>query len=170
MPWRDLVEPVRMERVAIVAPNDDIEAVLRAVAAAGLVQPELLEERAAEPSLADVLAAGVRAGSCTAIAGWTPGPTLAALAERLRACNGAVVPLPRPPGSEPPTAIARGGAGAAFAPLVDTYATVPYADLNPSLFAGLAYVVMFGMMFGDVGHGLLLLAVGLALGRRRARG
>jgi V/A-type H+-transporting ATPase subunit I len=29
--------------------------------------------------------------------------------------------------------------------------------------AGLAYVVMFGMMFGDAGHGLLLIIAGLAL-------
>jgi V/A-type H+-transporting ATPase subunit I len=42
--------------------------------------------------------------------------------------------------------------------LVQGYATVPYADVDPTLVAGLAYVVMFGMMFGDLGHGLLILA------------
>ncbi|MDD1477387.1 V-type ATPase 116kDa subunit family protein [Arthrobacter sp. H16F315] len=47
--------------------------------------------------------------------------------------------------------------------LVDTYGTVPYADLDPSRLAGIAYVLMFGMMFGDVGHGAVLLAVGLLL-------
>jgi V/A-type H+-transporting ATPase subunit I len=46
---------------------------------------------------------------------------------------------------------------------VRTYATVPYADLNPSVLAGLAYVVMFGMMFADAGHGALLLLVALAV-------
>ena len=34
--------------------------------------------------------------------------------------------------------------------------TVPYADVDPTILAGLAYVVMFGAMFGDVGHGALL--------------
>ena len=40
-------------------------------------------------------------------------------------------------------------------------------DLNPSALAGLAYVVMFGMMFGDVGHGVLLVAGGLLLATGR---
>jgi V/A-type H+-transporting ATPase subunit I len=54
-----------------------------------------------------------------------------------------------------------------FAPLVETYTIVPYADLDPSLMAGVVYVVMFGAMFGDAGHGLFLLALGLLLRWRR---
>ena len=50
-----------------------------------------------------------------------------------------------------------------FAPLVETYATVPYADIDPSRVAGVVYVVMFGAMFGDAGHGLILLLAGLLL-------
>jgi V/A-type H+-transporting ATPase subunit I len=50
-----------------------------------------------------------------------------------------------------------------FDPLVQTYATVPYDDVNPAALAGLAYVAMFGMMFADVGHGFLLLLIGLAV-------
>jgi len=53
--------------------------------------------------------------------------------------------------------------------LVDTYGTVPYADVDPSLLAGLAYVVMFGMMFGDVGQGAILLLAGLLLRSGRIR-
>jgi V/A-type H+-transporting ATPase subunit I len=44
---------------------------------------------------------------------------------------------------------------------------VPYADVDPSPAAGVVFVVMFGAMFGDVGHGLLLLLVGLLLLWRR---
>ena len=53
--------------------------------------------------------------------------------------------------------------GRALRPLVDTYGTVPYADVDPAIFAGLSYVLMFGVMFGDVGHGLILAALGVAL-------
>ena len=48
------------------------------------------------------------------------------------------------------------GSAAPSRTLVRTYGTVPYRDIDPTIWAGLAYVVMFGMMFGDVGHGMLL--------------
>jgi V/A-type H+-transporting ATPase subunit I len=72
------------------------------------------------------------------------------------------VPLPTPRGVQPPTQLSTSGPAREFAPLVRTYATVPYADIDPSLIAGLAYVVMFGIMFADAGQGALLLAAGLA--------
>ncbi len=57
-------------------------------------------------------------------------------------------------GFDPPTLIhATGRLNRSFAPLVDTYATVPYADVDPTVLAGLAFVVMFGMMFADAGQG-----------------
>ena len=67
-----------------------------------------------------------------------------------------MVPLPRPRGVQPPTLLRSRGGSRPFTALVQTYSTVPYADLDPTPFAAAAYVVMFGLMFGDVGHGLLL--------------
>ncbi len=98
-----------------------------------------------------------------ALAGWAPSEALAALSARLADVDGTVVPLARPVGSEPPTLLPTTGVAREFAPLVDTYATVPYVDLNPSVIAGLAYVLMFGMMFADAGEGALLLCLALAL-------
>lgn len=164
MSWRELIEPVRMDRVAIVAPARRFETVLAAVADAGVVEPERIERAAdASPEIAAVAASATRQGRVAALAGWTPATASAALATRLAPLGGTIVRLPLPPGVEPPTLVRAGRPGAAFQPLVDTYATIPYADLNPSLFAGLAYVAMFGMMFGDVGHGTLLLAAGILL-------
>jgi V/A-type H+-transporting ATPase subunit I len=74
-----------------------------------------------------------------------------------------VARLKRPRGVQPPTHLHGSSASTAFQPLVDTFGTVPYADLNPSVLSGVAYVLMFGMMFGDAGHGLLLLALGVAV-------
>jgi V/A-type H+-transporting ATPase subunit I len=62
-----------------------------------------------------------------------------------------------------------GVAHRAFAPLVDTYATVPYEDLDPTVLAGLAYALMFGAMFGDLGHGALLLLGALVIRSGRVR-
>lgn len=119
-----------------------------------------LEERSAE---------AVVRGNVAALAGWAPEEALPALARRLAPVGAAVVPLPRPRGAEPPTLLRRSGVGNAFSPLVETYATVPYDDVDPTLFAGLAYLVMFAVMFGDVGHGLLLVVAGLVLRTGRPR-
>jgi len=171
MRWRELVEPARMERVAVVAPARHARDVLAALADAGVAELQLISGRTAgEAELDEVLSGTVHRGRIAALAGWSPASTLGALATRLAALGGSVVRLPLPPGVDPPTQLLTRGASAAFQPLVDTYGTVPYADLNPSLFAGLAYVAMFGMMFGDVGHGALLFVAGLVLftGRPRA--
>ena len=118
---------------------------------------------AGEAELERVAATAVTRGSVAAVLGWAPAGAVGPLAERVAGRGGAVVPLRHPPGEQPPTMLAEEGAGREFAPLVETYATVPYVDVNPSLLAGLAYVVMFGMMFADVGHGALLLAAALAV-------
>jgi V/A-type H+-transporting ATPase subunit I len=98
-----------------------------------------------------------------------PSTQLPTLAARLSGVGGGVVPLPSPPGVEPPTALRQAGAGGAFSPLVQTYATVPYRDVDPTVLAGLAYVVMFGVMFADAGHGALLLLAALLLRLGRPR-
>jgi V/A-type H+-transporting ATPase subunit I len=53
--------------------------------------------------------------------------------------------------------------------VIDLYGTVPYPDVDPTLPAALAYVLMFGMMFGDVGHGAILLVAALVLRYGRVR-
>ncbi len=121
---------------------------------------------AGEAQLEHRAAQAVTRGRVAALAGWMMADELSRLASRVASEGAAVVPMPRPAGVDPPTLLAQEGAARDFAPLVETYATVPYADLNPSLVAGLAYVVMFGMMFADVGHGALLLLAGFAIRAR----
>jgi V/A-type H+-transporting ATPase subunit I len=71
------------------------------------------------------------------------------------------VVLPPPVGGEPPTLLAPRGRSAPFRVLIDTYGTARYADVDPTPFAAVAFALMFGMMFGDAGRGLLLVALGL---------
>lgn len=122
---------------------------------------------AGEAELAEYSAQAAVRGEVTALAGWMPKARLPALAARLAEHGAAAVALPTPRGVQPPTAVRPGQAREAFAPLVRTYATVPYPDVDPTMLAGLAYVVMFGAMFGDAGHGALLLLAGLLLRRSR---
>jgi V/A-type H+-transporting ATPase subunit I len=177
---------VELDRLA--APGDlpptDAARRLQRLAPAGYPAPRLA---ATEPDLAALEAAGrcdLLAGEAelagyaaeavvrddvAAWLGWTPSARLPELARSLCEVGAAAAPMPVPAGAEPPTAQSRGGVRTAFAPLVSTYAVVPYADVDPTLLAGLAYVVMFGAMFGDVGHGALLLlgAVLVRYGRVR---
>ncbi len=102
---------------------------------------------------------------CAVIAGWTPVRHLDALRNVIAPHGGAVVDIPVRRGLAAPTAHADEKVGEALRPLVTTYAEIPYRNLDPTLFAALAYVVMFGMMFGDVGHGLAILILGVAAQR-----
>lgn len=113
---------------------------------------------AGEAELATQAAQAVVQGQVAALLGWSPAAALPALADRLAPAGAAVVRLPRPRGVDPPTETSPSPARRTFAPLVDAYTTVPYRDLDPTVLAGLAYAVMFGAMFGDVGHGAMLLA------------
>jgi V/A-type H+-transporting ATPase subunit I len=211
MPWLDTAFPVRMSRIALVAPADSVRAMLVAVADAGIVEidseatgsqnggsgnsgspnggpaatalpsgkeaalaaspPDLAAlERAGrhdliagEAQLSQLAAATVRGHSAAALAGWTPADQVAGLAARLAGIGCAAVPLPRPVGADAPTLVAGSAGQRALSPLVSTYGTVPYADINPAWLAWGSYVLMFGMMFGDVADGLLLIAAAVAL-------
>ncbi|MFI9080225.1 V-type ATPase 116kDa subunit family protein [Streptomyces sioyaensis] len=199
--------PVRMQRVAIVAPHEVLRQTLVEIAEAGCVEIDRIDEGrpgapgsatrrmqrsltevkspvlspvppdldalehagrtdllAGEAQLEERLAGTVRHGAVAALAGWCPAAEVPATAERIAGAGGALVPLRAPRGIDPPTMLRSAGAvRRSFAPLVRTYGTVPYADLDPTLPAGIVYVLMFGVMFGDAGHGTLLLLAGLLL-------
>ena len=211
MPWPETIQPVRMQRVAIVTLGDGLRDALIRVADAGVVdldrvdkpdvsgeaarrlqrlgastsppvlsahRPDLeaLEREhrvdllAGEAELEEVVSSALQHGSVAALAGWCPGQELPALAAQLADVGAAVVPMPAPRGVDPPTLLRPGGTiRRSFAPLVRTYGTVPYLDVDPTFLAGIAYVLMFGMMFGDAGHGLLLIAAAVLLRAGRPR-
>jgi V/A-type H+/Na+-transporting ATPase subunit I len=123
---------------------------------------------AGEVELARHAESAVAHGRFAALLAWVPSAQLPALAARLAATGGTAVELPRPRFVEPPTLLRPGRAGGRFAPLVETYGATRYADVDPTPFAAASFVLMFGMMFGDVGHGLVLAALGLALRRSRS--
>jgi V/A-type H+-transporting ATPase subunit I len=209
MRWREALEPVVMQRVALAAPADALRDVLVQTADEGVLQldeasptgdgtaptgaaarrlgrmqpadrpaaatstqaPDLdrwerlgrFDLIAGEAAVEEHAAQALTRSGVSALVGWVPADHAGALAARVAGCGGAVVPLARPRGVQPPTLLSDTTVTRGFAPLVETYATVPYADVNPSVLAGLAYVVMFGMMFADAGHGLLLVVGALVL-------
>src|SRR3972149_7395003 len=58
----------------------------------------------------------------------------------------------------------RGGPPRLLAPfkmLVTNYSIPQYGTVDPTPFVFVAYLTMFGLMFGDVGHGLVLSLLGI---------
>jgi V/A-type H+-transporting ATPase subunit I len=123
---------------------------------------------AGEVELARRAEAAVQHGGFAVLVGWAPSEELGSLGEELAAVGAAVVQLPRPALVEPPTLLRPRGVVRHFRPLVDTYGATRYADVDPTPFAAVSFVLMFGMMFGDAGHGVLLVALGLLLRRSRS--
>ena len=68
-----------------------------------------------------------------------------------------------PPTSLPINKFTRG-----FQGLVNTYGTPRYREVNPGAFAIILFPFLFAIMFGDVGHGSLLLLVALYLIRNES--
>jgi V/A-type H+-transporting ATPase subunit I len=132
-----------------------------------LVSDERWDLLAGEAQLEDSAAHAVEHGRGVVLAGWTPAAQLSSLSTRLAEEGAATVELPHPAAADAPTLIRGSRAARSARALVDTFATIPYRDVDPALFAGASFVLMFGMMFGDVGGGLLLVTLGLYLGRTK---
>ncbi|MFB9165779.1 V-type ATPase 116kDa subunit family protein [Arthrobacter psychrochitiniphilus] len=161
---RESLAPARMQRVALVVAEQDRASMLMEIARNALVELDLPYEPGNGSGEVDkAAAAAVVNGPTAALVGWTPQHGIPALTEALAPLGAAVVPLPGPRWIQPPTLFGGSSREGMSRTLVDTYGTVPYADLDPSRLAALAYVLMFGIMFGDVGHGAMLLACGLVL-------
>lgn len=167
MQWRETLSPIRMDRVAVIAPTDRARDALEEVARSAAVELELPYTPGDGPEEIDRAAgAAVQNGAVTGLVGWAPSRRVPELQQALNPLGAGVVPLKAPRGVQPPTLLTGKEHRTRQAPkfsrlLVDTYTTVPYADVDPARLAGLAYVVMFGMMFGDAGQGLLLVLAGL---------
>lgn len=65
----------------------------------------------------------------------------------------------------PPTHFELNAFTAPFQEIVDTYGTPRYGEVNPGIFAIAFFPFLFGVMFGDIGHGGVLLALGIYLCR-----
>jgi V/A-type H+-transporting ATPase subunit I len=50
-----------------------------------------------------------------------------------------------------------------FESIVKAYGIPSYGGVDPTIFTSLSFVLFFGIMFGDLGHGLILISAGIAL-------
>ena len=63
----------------------------------------------------------------------------------------------------PPTYIRTNEFTSIFQLIVDTYGIPHYREINPGYFTIITFPFLFGVMFGDIAHGLVVLIVGIIL-------
>ena len=144
----------------------------------GRFGPRLHEARlrlALARPLAEAALAGVRGrGGLAALSGWIPRRQLDALRDTLDAhFHGRYWLDVREPAAreiaDVPSLVRYPGWLKPFVPLVKSYGIPRYGEFDPALPFAFTYLLLFGAMFGDVGHGAVILLLAAALSRRLGR-
>ena len=125
--------------------------------------------------LAEAALAGVRGkGGLAALSGWVPKRQLDALRDTLDGhFHGRFwLDVHEPTAGEiadVPSLVRYPGWLKPFVPLVKSYGIPRYGEFDPALPFAFTYLLLFGAMFGDIGHGAVILLLSAALTRRLGR-
>ncbi len=106
------------------------------------------------------------------VVGWVPASELEALRKRLTQASPEIVIEARSisPSEHPgnvPVELRNPGFLGAFELLVNTYARPRYEEFDPTILIAVTFPLLYGAMFGDVGHGLVLAAFGALVASKR---
>jgi V/A-type H+-transporting ATPase subunit I len=100
------------------------------------------------------------------IVGWVPSAKVPALTDQLKKASPNII-IDATPSREGdnsvPTALRNPGFLGAFEMLVNTYARPRYEEIDPTVLIGFTFPLLFGMMFGDVGQGVIVALFGLLI-------
>lgn len=162
-----LSEEGEREQEQLAAELEQLNGRLKTIAA-GFAQPlaEIEEFVDMECRLLDASQKFPRTGAAVLIAGWVPAGDVAALEQRMGEVTSGryAIQTALPDDSteeQVPVLLRHSRLLRPFEMLVSTYGLPNYRELVPTLFVALSYLVMFGLMFGDVGHGAVLAVCGL---------
>ncbi|MGI5835088.1 MAG: V-type ATP synthase subunit I [Chloroflexota bacterium] len=105
------------------------------------------------------------------LAGWVPKSSYRQFASDVDAVSGGrailvasdVLPADDNEGLRVPTALRNHRIFRPFQMITETYGLPSYWDVDPTVLAGILFVLFFGAMFGDLGQGFVLLLLGFAL-------
>jgi len=125
--------------------------------------------------IADAIARFGQLRHAYVIVGWVPSPDLADLTKRLKQASGEILIeatpiLPAGHPSNVPVALRNPRSLSPFELLTNTYARPRYEEIDPTALIAVTFPLLYGAMFGDVGHGLMLALFGWYLSRRTKLG
>ncbi len=109
------------------------------------------------------------------VVGWVPSTDVESLTQRLKQVSKEIlieaIPMERTGDhSNVPVALRNPGFLGPFELLVNTYARPRYQEIDPTILIAITFPLLYGAMFGDVGHGLVLAAIGWLLSKRSSLG
>ncbi len=102
------------------------------------------------------------------LCGWVAESMMDRFKEKMSYFDSKIVIIERSPDRvhddiEPPTKLKNNPAVKPFESMVYMYGVPSYTETDPTCFFAISYMIMFGLMFGDVGQGLVFLLAGLYL-------
>lgn len=103
------------------------------------------------------------------LCGWLPAGELEAFSKAAEAL-GCFCSLDKPGYADighVPVKFSRGFFSRIFAPFVEMYGAPAYGECDPRVFMFVTYCLLFGLMFGDVGQGVVLIGFGLFLFKKK---
>ncbi len=135
---------------------------------------QLLWRVRASRMLTDAIARFGRLHYTYLIIGWVPTSRLSSLNEKLKQVSDAIfIQTTESGGLEAgqnvPVALHNPEILRGFEQLTTTYARPRYQEIDPTFLIAVTFPLIFGAMFGDVGHGMVLALVGGLLASRRIR-
>jgi V/A-type H+-transporting ATPase subunit I len=119
-------------------------------------------------AIADAMAHFGHRGRVYLMAGWVPKDHVEELKTAVEdVTNGRVTveenPADMPSHTRVPTLLRNPRLLKPVEKLVSTYGLPGYREIDPTLLVGITFVLMFGIMFGDLGHGMTLVLLGVLL-------
>jgi len=121
-----------------------------------------------DAAVADAMAHFGHRGRVYLMAGWVPKDQVQPLREAVERAAGGRVTIEENPADTPahhrvPTLLRNAKFFRPMEMLVSTYGLPAYNEIDPTPLVAITFVLMFGVMFGDLGHGLVVALAGVLL-------
>lgn len=104
--------------------------------------------------------------------GYIPADQQTAFQKRMDAVPDVVMSYDDPPNTAsitPPVKLKNNRFATPFSMFVEMYGLPDYRGFNPTTLLAITYTILFGLMFGDLGQGLVMAIIGIVLSKRKKK-